>query len=181
MLGDSQVRRFANYLRNKQNPSLSILRTIAVSGMTIRQLKVKLKADRPILDSNIPTVIFIGTNDFLNATPLDIIKQNFLSLLRYFERVHKPNRICIVEIPHFPRFKYNTDVLHKIALFNKYLATLKTDIVKILRWNIELSSQELYFEKYIGVSKRPDRVHLNKVGFSELTKMINNEVVFSLE
>lgn len=179
LIGDSQFLRYKNFLMgNNQNlrQGITVIGSLCISGITTCQLKKQLKTATTPLPSHSTIVVSIGTNDIVRQTSLANLKKQFLSLIRFLRRNFTPQLILILTIPQFPRFLHKGTTVEQIDQVNKYLATLKTNDLRILELPTLTQNSTFLFEKYYYPSGRPDGIHLNKNAFKQLSKIICDEL-----
>jgi lysophospholipase L1-like esterase len=182
LVGDSHVLRFQRYL--KANPHVKVpfeLREIiAVSGATAHDLKSQIKTSRPAMESKLPLLIFVGTNDITKHTPIKRLKNEFLSLLRLIKRLYAPSTILILALPPFLRYLNSPKVLGQIDDFNKWLATLQSTHTCVITLPIYQQNARHYFLPFYYNSSRPDRIHLNHHAYQLLIKEVG-KVLHSIQ
>lgn len=173
VLGDSYAVRFINFFQ--ANPGLAgILQPVLVKGISgarISDFKVFIKLNRSVLQEHLPLLIFLGTNDFLADADLVAFKNAFLSFLRRL-RLNYPTMVLVfTTLPYYPRIRNVTPAMTRLLQVNRFLLTLRSNLVKVIELPLELS-QFKFFHAYYGNSRRRDGIHFNGDAFQKLIPLI---------
>lgn len=177
VLGDSYATRYMKFLEGCTVKSLQCIGGMGISGANIGQLKRALKhtntASLPFCAS---IIIFIGTNDLLSSTPATVFKNQFLSLIKLLSKIFAKSQLIFVELPVFPRLQHNPSFTRSVEATNLFLRSLRSDRIAVVTLPPHLNNQQ-YFHAFYGKSKRRDGIHLNNLGYQELTPYIVSAIV----
>ena len=173
-LGSSHAKRLAFYLQHP-NPYSNVItcaQNSGISGARISDVKALIKqSPTPIQSPLSPIVLIIGTNDILNGADIVTIKKQYISLVRLVLRRFPSAPLLLVQLPIFPRCQGNSAQIKTIGQFNKYVASLANQGIKIIPLDMLLTSPR-FFKKYYPRTAKQDNLHLNSDGYSQLVSLI---------
>lgn len=167
------VKRLTFFVRNSNTFPLHISHSIGMSGATIHDVKSFIKSHPPQWDGNIPLLIFLGTNNVFKNTPLPIMKQQYISLLRIIRRTCPHIQIIITQLPLYPRALQDQSQITKIHQFNKFLHTLSSKNTHFFETQIFLDSARDYQHQY-RYNGRTDKIHFNHSGNLKFAKSLSH-------
>lgn len=176
ILGDSHAKRFAAFLARTGGFSgaLHVAVDLGVSGLTIPELKTRIKSDAIVLDPALPAVVYIGTNDILQGTDCLTIGQQFKSLVRLLHRRFPDMPLILPQIPVFPRAR-NTPFEGVIASLNRIINSFSATRVAVLCVS-PFGNNENYFCAFYGRSNRRDGIHFNDTAYRAMVGLIGDSL-----
>ena len=173
LLGDSIFRRllskFPGYFSG-------ISSTFCISGQSIHELKLCIKANRNLLRKKV-VVVLIGTNDLNNCVALNHINQSVKTLLRVLRNLKC--EVYILETLPIARWGLSAESQTAVRKYCEFLYTCHTLGVKVIKaFDAFFSSGEVDLSLYCNYypSGRVDRLHPNSEGLSLLLSLIVNSV-----
>lgn len=164
LIGDSQLRRFARYC--------SLPHDYCYSGCTISKLKSHLKSV-PSLPKKV--IVMIGSNDLNQNSPVQNLKRDYLSLVKYILRQcdHVILLVCPVILRKRSESSHWTALNYLTSLTYSFQSNSKVDVLNL---NIQSSTCVLkphYFEQYYSHGKI-DELHLNSIAFDCLRSALQS-------
>lgn len=163
VIGDSMVKRLQNHVLGNPTSTLHISHSIGLSGATIKELKSFLKYNPPQLDPKIPLLIFIGTNNIFRDTPLSVMQDQIISLIKFIRRTNPQIRIILTQLPLYPRAQHTAHWIAAIDQFNKFLHSLQNSSTQFFKLQNFLGSSRNFQLRYKH-NGRPDGIHFNNLG-----------------
>lgn len=174
--GDSFARRLATYIDSKVGSiDLKCSNAVSLSGSTVREFKVFLKANPLMVFPGVTMVLCLGVNDILRNTPMRTLKEGFLAILRLFRRRYPTVSVYVLAIPLLPRLLRNQVAIEATIKFNKFLLTLQTSSTRVVDLSV-LNGRKKYFEA-VYRDGRPDLIHLNDLGHSLLVRKLLGDLL----
>lgn len=172
VLGDSYATRYIRFLGETADTDLQCMDGMGISGANILQFKRALKsanlASRPFC-ANI--LIFIGANNLLQSTQPKVFKKQVLSLVKLLVKIFPNSQLIFAELPVFPRVQQNPSLIRSIEAANTFLRSLRSDRTAVVSVPPQLTNSK-YFHAFYGKSNKRDGIHLNHLGYKELTPCI---------
>lgn len=169
-IGDSHILRYNQNHRDSTN-NFKLASAVAISGVTVAQMRRHIKSDKPFLRPATPCAIFLGTNDFKKGNSNGEVRQQYLSLLKLTRKIYHPTFLIIVTLPEFPKFERDRYVIQQIREFNQFLLTLRrTGSTEVIKWPQPVPRNYFLHKYYNG---RVDLIHLSKLGMEFLTIKIS--------
>lgn len=183
LIGDSQLLRFNNYCNSLPAKSQSFQihsDSLMISGYTTACLKNAIKQLPPTTKTDFGQpeciLLFTGTNDIVNGTPINHLKDQYTALLRTVNKTYSPKQLFILALPNYPKFDPFSEQMRSVDDFNRFLATLQTNKVRRIRLQFPPHKLNDFFEQRYHPSGRIDRLHLNKQAFFQLTNLLAHEI-----
>lgn len=172
--GDSQCIRFQKYVNSiGRSYSVRLGTVTAKSGINVSQLKAMIKSNRPHLQPESITLIFIGTNDVKDRNRDFLqIKKDFLALVAYVRRNAPNHTFFLTTLPSFPRYQNNRIVMEKVKKFNQLVFSIQEASIKHVEWNLGKDASLYFQSNYNNNPCRVDNIHLNDLGFEVLLREI---------
>lgn len=174
ILGDSLTKRL-EYFVNREGSKLKLEYSMGISGATIGQLKKQIKITNPYFNSEIPLLLWIGTNDIFSNTSITMMTQQYVSLLRVIRKRYLGTRLILLGLPYFPRSEYTPHTIDKITQFNTFLHTLSNQNTQPIFLTHVLNSNKYYLHTYRHSNRRDD-IHLNNIGNQILVKHLTHQL-----
>lgn len=178
VFGDSFATRFYNFYRRNPNlvGSLDPILVRGISGAKIADLKSFIKLNSSAVHQSSPLLVFLGTNDFLANADTATFKNNFLSFLRLLRRHYPRMVIVFTTLPIYPRIRNSAAAVARLHQTNRFLLTLRSDVIKVINLPDELNRLS-FFHAYYGNSARRDGIHFNNEAFLKLIPIIEKSLL----
>jgi lysophospholipase L1-like esterase len=174
LVGDSQFCRYKHFLSKGRNCYKILIKgDLTVSGITVGGVKNIIKTAPPDLEVNLPTVLFLGTNDILKGVELDHFKNRIKSLLRILRKRYRPSHLFIIALPPYPKLHYQPQTLARIDNINQFLSTLQSTVTHLIRLPINIRNAHEFFQMNYR-NGRPDQIHFNNKAFHTLSEILEN-------
>jgi len=170
LLGDSQVRRLKLVWDSVDITTDSF----AVGGLTTEQLKTVIS--RHCSEFNKTCFVLIGINDILQNIPLEKIKSNIRSIVKYLVKMNF--NIFISTLP--PTLHNSIEVQETIHAINILIQSFNTSVnVNVIYLNKHFkpfNMQDEHYYVYKHKHGKPDLIHLSSLGLRNLMFLICDAV-----
>lgn len=166
------VRRFSHFTNKQTSIPIKVNLSVGLSGATIQEIKWHIKSNKVNWHSNIPLLLFVGTNDIFRNTPIHFMQQQLLSLLKYIRRQNPQIKIILTQLPMYPRSANNAPQIALINQFNQFLHTLTNQHTKFFQTNSFLDPVLDFHFRYRHNGK-VDKIHLNCSGNQKLLSYLS--------
>lgn len=162
------VKRWNWYTKRVPHCPLQINTSIGLSGAKIHDLKNFLKRERIKFDTNIPLVVFIGTNDIFKDSDDSEMCAQYTALLKFLRKSSPDVALILLQLPTYPRAQKSPSKIEKISKFNQFLSTLNNNRTKVFSLQNRLDPYQ-DFHRFYARSSRVDGIHLNDMGNKKLS------------
>src|SRR5436190_7413948 len=169
-MGSSHSRRLVEYL-GKSDKGLKCIASLSISGVRICELKKRFKIEHVEFTADVPLVVFVGGNDILNGVAVEIVKGQYLSLVRLIRRKLPNITLFLICLPIFPRSTNKPTEVESLQNFNLFLNSLSNDRTFTIALKLYVRSPD-NFHRFYSRSNRPDLLHLNARGYEVLVGLL---------
>lgn len=165
LVGDSIFRRLFTEHRELFSP---VSLNTCNGGKRILEVYDIVRQHRiPLIGKDV--VLMVGTNDLLEKSPLNLVRQSYKVLVRYLKRLRC--RLTLCEILPIPKFGQLATDCNAVLEFNKYIRSFEPSGVQIIRTHNQFVDNNqirlyLYHKTFFrrGKGQCVDLVHPNNEG-----------------